>query len=391
MRAEQFARALERHISRVGVQGSINLLAPDRSVFRFDCDALDRFAPRLNIMRISSRRQLPSMRLGEHEGLQQREIGAPRDSEADPFRESQPALERALQRSVSRGLLQGVLTANVDYHQDEPLRRAAAQLGLPVFVLLKETPISHAHAVWQAEAIGDTPIEDRGDHVFVGGRLGKLYVENGSVAPERLYVTGFPRFDHYRDDRALLADRVVLFPPNRLHQHDDETFGRLLDATLDLRRRTASRLILKCKDNRAARDAESALERRVHDTESVLVTTENPAKHLVRSALVIGASTTALVEALLTSAQVWNLVSRGDLLGIEDRSDLGYRTFASIDALLTALRSLSSLDGLPVPADLSSSRRGLVAETLAIPETRTASSLIEEQILRIVEENALVR
>lgn len=378
--AKRFARELGAFVRDRADVDRINLLAPDRSVFRFDCDALDRFAPELNIIRISSARQLPSMRLGQHEGLAQRDFFASDGEERDPFQRSQSHLEDALSTCVSEGLLQGFLSANVDYHQDEPLRRAARRLGLPFFVVLKETPLSAEHARWQRAAIGERPVPDRGDHVFVGGPLGGLYVELGCVAPERLYVTGFPRFDQYGDaSTSGPLDRIMFFPPNRLHSHSTEVFDDLLDAALELRRRTETTLVLKCKDNRAAREVRDALgERTAH--EGVIVTTANPAEHLLRSALVVGASTTALAEALMTRANVVNLISRGDLLGIPAAPELGYRTYAEHRGLVADLGAITDLRGLPVPATSIAARRALVAAVLEIPTGRLISERLRDEI-----------
>lgn len=386
IRAARAAAAFARSVREAAVPGRINLLAPDRSVFRFDCDALDRFAPRLRVIRFSSTRQLPSMLLGEHEGLEQRRTGAAEGSPSDPFRRSQPALVRALRSVAEAGLLHGFLTANVDYHQDEPLRRAAQRLGLPFFVILKETPLSAQHEAWQRARIGEAPVPDRGDHVFVGGPRGTLYVELGSVAPEHLHVTGFPRFDRYRDlDVEGELGVITVLPPNRLHDHRTEVFDAILDASLALRERTAATLVLKCKDNRAAREVRTALEERSVRSDRVFVTAENPAEHLARSALVVGSSTTALAEALLTRGRVLNLVAQNDLLGLPARPDLGYTTYASHEALVRALADIDDLRGVPVPAGLLEDRRSLVADVLTIPEGRTASGHIEELIVEAVD------
>lgn len=385
IRAHRAATHLERFIRDHAASGRVNLLAPDRSVFRFDCDALDRFAPELNIIRFASMKQLPSMMLGEHEGLAQRQVGSPDGSVDDPFRGSQPALLRALRACVDAGHLQGFLTANVDYHQDEPLRRAARHLGLPFFVILKETPLSAEHEAWQRRAIGEQPIPDRGDHVFVGGPRGVLYVELGSVAPDRLHVTGFPRFDRYRElDDDIPLDRVTLFPPNRLHDHQESVFDDVLDSALSLRDRTSSILVLKCKDNRAARDVRSALDERSVHTDRVVVTTRNPAQDLPRSALVVGSSTTALAEALMTRAHVMNLISKNDLLGIPARPDLGFETYPDHRSLISALDAITDLSALAVGAGDVVHRRGLVDSVLTVPEHRTSSASIEEVVVRVV-------
>ena len=387
VRASRFSRELAAFIRDSAIVGRINLVAPDRSVFRFDLDALDRYAPRLNIIRISSSRQLPSMRLGEHDGLAQRQIGASDSSVTDPFCRSQPSLERALGECVEEGLLQGFLTANVDYHQDEPLRRASIRLGVPFFVVLKETPLSRAHVELQTSLIGGRAVLDRGDHVFVGGPLGDLYVRLGSVAPERLHVTGFPRFDRYRDvDRSVPQDHVVFFPPNRLHGHSPEIFDTILDAVLELQQRTSATLVLKCKDNRSAREVRAALDERGRAKESAVVTAANPVDYLLRSALVIGSSTTALAEGLLTRARVMNLVSMSDLLGIAPRPDLGYFPYDSLPSLLEALGSIDRFQGPGLDAGQLRERRALVSAVLTLPEESTASASIEREIDRRVAE-----
>lgn len=382
--ASRHSASLAAFIRDAAIPGRINLLAPDRSVFRFDLDALDLLAPRLNVMRFSSARQLPSMLLGEHAGLEQRQVAAPGSTRSDPFRWSQPTLERALGSCVDDGLLQGFLSANVDYHQDEPLRRAGTKLGVPFFVLLKETPLSAEHLEWQRRLIGGRAVADRGDHVFVGGPLGALYVELGSVSAERLYVTGFPRFDRYRGlDTSVPLDHITFFPPNRLHGHSTEVFDVLLDAVLDLRARTSAILVLKCKDNRSAREVREELSRREDAGSAVVVTTENPFGPLSRSAVVIGSSTTALAEGLLTRARVVNLVARNDLLGIASRPDLGYTTYDSHGALAAALRMI---DELPSGIDLGTvaERRRLLGEVLTIPEPGTAAAAIERHVVRVV-------
>lgn len=386
IRAHRASVRLARYIRDRAVLGRVNLLAPDRSVFRFDCDALDAFAPELNIIRFASMKQLPSMLLGEHEGLAQREVGSPDGSPDDPFRCSQGALTRALRSCAGSGHLHGFLTANVDYHQDEPLRRAASRLGLPFFVILKETPLSIEHEEWQRRAIGERPVPDRGDHVFVGGPRGALYVELGSVAPQRLHVTGFPRFDRYRGpDTDLMLDRITFFPPNRLHGHQRSVFDSLLDSVLALQLRTSSILILKCKDNRAAREVRAALDERSLRTDDIVVTTRNPADDLLRSALVIGSSTTALAEALVTRARVMNLVSKNDLLGIPARPDLGFETYPDHVSLVRALDAVTDLSGLAVNGDDVLRRRELVGAVLTLPEDSTSSAAIEGVVVRVVD------
>ncbi len=385
VRASRYATELGRFVRANAQPGRVNLLAPDRSVFRFDLDALDRYAPRLHLIRMSTRRQLPSMLLREHQSLSQRNLGAPVGSPDDPFSRSQPMLERALADCVRAGLLQGFMSSNVDYHQDEPLRRAAERLGLPFFIILKETPISPEHEAWQRRLIGEHPVRDRGHHVFVGGPLGALYVHLGSVTRERLFDTGFPRFDRYRDlDASVDLDRVTFFPPNRLHGHQDTVASGLLDAAIELQRRVGATLVVKCKDNRSMHEVREALDGR-RDLDSVIVTTENPAEHLLRSALIVGSSSTALAEGMLTRARVFNLIAQNDLLGIPTNPRLGYETFSSAEGLVAAMSRISGLAGLPIGVEEVGERRAALAGFLTLPEEQPASAAIEREILRVVD------
>ncbi len=100
-----------------------------------------------------------------------------------------------------------VLSANINYWPEASLRAACARLGIPFVVLCREHwCIPCDLDVWR----GSTPAADVAAVCVAGESSRDALTRYGTVAPERVHVTGLPRWDAWRDMPAVERDLVVL-------------------------------------------------------------------------------------------------------------------------------------------------------------------------------------
>lgn len=275
-----------------------------------------------------------------------------------------------LHRAVLGDLLEdsqiaGIITANVDYPWDEPLRHLAADYEVPFYALTKEFPLTKEHEKRFRDYFLSSEYPDRGMIGLLPNDRSLVYVEHNLFSRANVHVTGLPRLDAYRTSllhplnsapqnawnwRSLEHSRIKLFQalmeaPRALRNHRISSFSMygksarrycgaqqsehvtitLLDfysAYGMVARRHfpyvlntvltaldsspySTKLIVKCRLRQDRPELMKLIGRRRTRHSQVVVTyTDNIAEVLNKSDIIIGYNSTALLEAFLTPADV---------------------------------------------------------------------------------------
>jgi hypothetical protein len=209
-----------------------------------------------------------------------------------------------LRTARERHAISAVVSSNVDYAQDEFLRRACRQLGLPFVVLLKEhVNTAYGERVWSAE-YERTGYRYDGDAVAVfGPRTRDILVRNEVCDATRIAVTGPPRFDAWRaQPETAPPDAVVLCAFSHPLQEGASAFPEVLREFVRLAQSAPETpFLVKCRDQYEVERVRVMLP----DTSAVTLTHAVPMSDLLaRAVVVIGYGSLALVEALYSSAEV---------------------------------------------------------------------------------------
>lgn len=228
--------------------------------------------------------------------------------QTDPSIRSEPSLRFAL--ALIKGLrrrhgVDAVLSSNVDYAQDEFVRRACRRLSIPFVVLLKEhVNTEYGERVWSEEYIR-TGYRYEGDAVAVfGPRTKEILIAHDVCAADRIFVTGPPRFDAWSTaPRPTVVDAAVLCAFSHPGQEGAAAFPEVLHAFVELvPTRPDLSFVVKCRDHYEVARVVGMLG---EVPRGLTVTHEVPMSSLLsRAVLVAGFGSLALVEALYSPAEV---------------------------------------------------------------------------------------
>lgn len=347
-----------------------NILCMDRNISEHDTSMLRIMSPDINWIPYRSivRRFFDvNAMIAPHARGQRSYITSSNNIAAD-FAAERELHYAILSSGLQKRVFSGILTGNFDYHGDEALRQLADVYDIPIFVLTKEFPLNEHHKSAMLRAFLAEKFPDRGDIALLANKRANVYVEAGSVAVDRCYVTGLPRFDGYSgfapwrvwlsEPRMTLRSVVHQAPyayqihrtgkpanvsggrdifrrgQNRLTKHSSKpdvvrltlldfgdsygsVAGRYFDSTLWhcqqalMKARSRVRgenfcLTIKCRTSRDASRIMQHLRTR-HDRPTI-PTTVSVTEHLPtlfhQSEIVVGYNSTALIEAALTGTNV---------------------------------------------------------------------------------------
>jgi hypothetical protein len=209
---------------------------------------------------------------------------------------------------ASRVKIDAILLSHIDYWQGESVRMAAQSRGLPVLALCRE----HMNTPKEQETVRDfyTGFRFEGDAVAVFGEQTKqIFINSGACRPEQIWVTGAPRFDVWRalESRGAERDHIVLLsfadPDYRAVGCFEQCLKIFTAAAHNaLANASSCRFVIKAKnfiDYRRIARAIGQLPLNMQLTHSMSLHELFP-----RSRLVIGFNSLAVVEALLSDAEI---------------------------------------------------------------------------------------
>lgn len=216
---------------------------------------------------------------------------------------------RFLKLVVNQLNVKAILSANIDYWQDEGIRRACRDLNIPFLVLDKECctipKVSYRLTKYYREA--NYKFHGNGIAVF-NKNMKNVLIKSGVFRSEDIYITGAPRIDAWRDVKLdkYNQDTIVLLPYGIDYGlKTDKNFKDVLDIFLSIARRYSSiiNFVIKCKNNRYKQNLEKKITK--DDSKHINLTVDMPLYDLFpRSRLVIGYNTLALIEALISKAVI---------------------------------------------------------------------------------------
>ena len=200
-----------------------------------------------------------------------------------------------------------IMTANIDYWQDQGIRMAAQSRGLPFLILRRENECSVVTRVRARKRYSGFKFEGDGVAVFGRPSLEPL-IESGACREEQLVVTGAPRLDSWRDTDPLRADADTLVllsyrdPAYRAPQSFREVLEIFVNCAERACRISEARFVVKAKSNEDAFLVSRMLPSRPRN---LSIEHEVGLYDLFSaSRLIIGFESLSLVEALLSDAAV---------------------------------------------------------------------------------------
>jgi hypothetical protein len=221
----------------------------------------------------------------------------------------------AMGRTLLQGLLKrwkpdAILTANLDYWQEEGLKAAAMAAGVPFLVMSREHYVSAQLRENRMKDYRATNYRFTGTAVSFFGECTVSTLTTTGVCPaERVHVCGAPRLDEWRDFTPDPHARpaVTLLSFSRGYLVESSYAATLLAFARASRRAKASGLpaefVLKCKNKTDEGNALRILEE-VPDHALTITSVVPIVPLLARSRLVIGFNSLSNLEAMLGGAEL---------------------------------------------------------------------------------------
>ena len=219
-----------------------------------------------------------------------------------------------------------MLTANVDYWQEEPVRRFCAQTETTHLVLDRENHMVKEYRDHMRLEFAKADFSFGGHAAVFSQRMKDLLIETSGCRPNQVTVTGAPRMDVWLDERPVMPKDTVTF----LSFHTcliPGMFDNAVDIYIDTARRHPElQFVIKCKEGRGDYGRMKKKFAEVNAPANL-----RPEQHINmrdlmdRSRVIIGFNTLSLAEALLTDSTLiipsWNVTADSKHLVMMDPDD----------------------------------------------------------------------
>lgn len=197
------------------------------------------------------------------------------------------------------------VTANVDYWQEEPLRRFCTETGVQHLVIDRENHIVQEYRDFMRREYDGTAFRFQGHAAVFSDHMKDLLVETSGCSPDQVTVTGAPRMDVWLDDRPSVERDTVTFLSFRtslLSTMNDEGIKIFIDVA---RNHPELQFVIKCKEGRGDYDHMKKLLTDCNAPANVRPEQYINMRDLLdRSKLITGFNTISLAEALLTDVKI---------------------------------------------------------------------------------------
>jgi hypothetical protein len=294
-------------------------------------------------------------------------------------------LLKILQREVK---LAAIMAANFDYGIDEGLRRACTKLPIPFLTLNRELAILKRHFDSNNSYYRNYKYPPIIDATAVGSEMAHFeLVEWGVLRPDQVHRTGLPRQDPLRellnDPSPPALNTIVLFN----YLHPDYLGGHTFDESLETFVAAADRhphitFVVKCKHRNDSEAVKAMLQ--ATPAHRLTISTDSSASVLRVARAAVGLNSMAMVEALLSNAEL--LVPQwGEARGPEEdqafwRENEFHRkhvTFLDSRAHLDQAIDRIATGNWKSPADMGG-RIALLQQFLHYDPDRSASEAVED-------------
>ena len=288
--------------------------------------------------------------------------------------------------------VQALLFANMDYRQNWPLEEVCAPRGIKTLCLSREHYVSEYLRSRKKRIFRDSGFKYRGDGIALFGECSvPVFTDPGVCPQDKLFVTGAPRMDRWRDTDAWSGplDTMTLLSFSGGSYNASQCYKTVLKEFVKFsnsRSRSISKYIVKCK---------AAKERTV-----VREMLQNYTKHHVQARLgdlypflkatrcLIGINSLALLEGLLSRASIicpfWDDARQdksGLVLSPDDPDTQGIVHFAnSPKEFADLLKHFAARSPENMDTYTKDRRLRLFKKFFHYPENKTNSSEVENFI-----------
>lgn len=303
---------------------------------------------------------------------------------------------QAVQRTHA---IDAILAGNSDYWQDEALRLACNEVGIPFLVLCRENYSIASDQEYIRKHYRDAAFKFSGTAMAVySDKCKQLVDESGAFPSGAVWSTGAPRFDRWRDVPTRIPeqrDAITLISyawpfyfAAKNFSEVGEMFAKLAESAGD-----GIKFVVKVKKENEVQDA-------IEASPSL----KSPAIHfssdwplfdlLPRSRAIIGCNSMAVAEGLMTEIPVivpaWNDALSDPALciyhySIPLHSKCIYFPRSAEEFLALVERALRN--ELPTKASLAD-RRACFSDHIRVPNETTSSASVAEFIRRYVSASA---
>jgi hypothetical protein len=279
-----------------------------------------------------------------------------------------PVLERMgvalLTEAQRRMKIDAVVSANIDYWQDESMKLACRRLGIPFLVLCRENYTIPWTGPWMRDYLQRADFRFEGAGVAVFSESTKEALAPIVDDPADIWITGAPRYDRWLhtkplpDSEKTFLSLITFNDPGYLAANTFLEVAEIFDRVARAEDQPGLTWLVKCKKKG---DREEVLERVGSlDGSPLKFEYDTPLFELYpRSRVVVGYNSLALVETMLTDAPLvvpcWGEARppRSDLLlDCDDPLTRRVATFAETpaqfeDLLVRAARGEKLMTGTP--------------------------------------------
>lgn len=305
----------------------------------------------------------------------------------DDKREMRAQLEAFATSLLQAPLEQGrrisaVLSANIDYWQDEALKLACQRLGIPFLVLCRENYTIASATKLRRDRIRAAKFRFTGAGVAVFSEASRQTLLDAVDNPADIWVTGAPRYDVF--NRPVLGgverDHLALIAFNEPGYQANETFlevARIFNQAASTTSNKSISWLIKCKKKNDLTNLAAKLD--TTDRSAVTLVHDMPLSLLYqRSRAIVGYNSLAVVEAMLTMTPVilpyWGetRVAREHLL--IDPEDPLVRSVVNVATSPEVFRDMleRAAMGELLPAGTQAARRELFTRHLHIANSGSA-------------------
>ena len=287
---------------------------------------------------------------------------------------------------VQQGVnITAVLGGNFDYWQEECLRLACDEVGLPFLVLMREHDLTDVRFKTQEDYYRQVKrIPDVAAMACAGEATAEVYAGLNLFPRSKLRITGWPRHDVWRDAVTPAYDRPVILMSYHKGYEATQDFEAMMERFAQLSRRYPHIPFLV----KAKHGVEQATLRGISDRHGLglnIIDSMNLPSLLCNARVVIGFHSAAMYEALLAPAPIviprWGQTDQDPRLLAPSPTDprlAGHMEFISTPNLFeeTVVRYIESP---PRQFDMAA-RAKVFGEYFAYDPDRTQSQRLEDFI-----------